>query len=221
MCEGLAAILSREPGISVSGFSSSHDDAVSAVAQQQQQQQPTVMVIGHEPPAFDGIELVRKLAELGAARPSTMLLIESPCVKDVLHPALSAGVLGVLVKDEAPHLLASSIRSVADGAVVLAAPVAELVRKWSAAAQRSETAQRMLSSRERDVLQLVAKGLNNDEIAGALSVSVPTVKSHVRSVFRKFNLRDRAQAVVLAYETGLTRPGREDAGLFLEAALGA
>jgi DNA-binding NarL/FixJ family response regulator len=216
MCQGLAAILSREPGISVSGFSSSVDDAISAA----KRQRAMVMVIGHEPPVYDGIDLVKRLGELGAARPQSILLIESSCLNQVLQPALQAGVLGVLLKDEAPNLLASSIRTVAEGAVVLASSITELVSQWSEAGERSHAAERMLSGRERDVLKLVGAGLSNDEVAVALSVSVPTVKSHLRSVFRKFDLRDRAQAVILAYESGLVRTGREGSDRLLKGALG-
>jgi len=219
MCEGLAAILGRQAGIYVSGLSSSYGDAIAAVSREQ----PRVMVIGHEPPVFDGIDLARRLSDSasGTVRPAIVLLIDPSSVNDVLHPALAVGVLGVLIKDEAPNLLGSSIRSIADGAVVLTSPVAELVRRWSAAPKRSKAADRMLSGRERDVLRLIARGLNNDEIAVALSVSVPTVKSHVRGVFRKFNLRDRAQAVVLAYEAGLVQPGRVGSEPFLDAVLDA
>lgn len=216
MCQGLAAILSGEPGIEVTGFSNSQNDAALAA----ERQQATVMVIGHEPPAFDGIDLVRKLGALGAARPHSILLIEPTSLDHVLQPALQAGVLGVLLKDETPNLLASSIRTIADGAVVLATSITEVVRQWSETAERSQAVERMLSARERDVLRLVAAGLSNDEIAGALSVSVPTVKSHLRSVFGKFNLRDRAQAVILAYESGLVRPGREGTDRLLKGALG-
>jgi DNA-binding NarL/FixJ family response regulator len=216
MCQGLAAILGSEPGISVFGFSSSLEDAISAA----KQQRAAVMVIGHEPPVYDGVDLVRRLGELGPERPQSILLIESSGLDQVLQPALQAGVLGVLLKDEAPNLLASSIRTVADGAVVLASSITELITQWSEAGERSDAVERTLSGRERDVLRLVGAGLSNDEVAAALSVSVPTVKSHLRGVFRKFELRDRAQAVVLAYESGLVRTGRNGSDRLLKSAVG-
>jgi DNA-binding NarL/FixJ family response regulator len=203
VCEGLTAILEREPDISVTGAATLYDEAVSAAGQHGS----TVVVIGHDPPEFDGIELAKRLAE-GTGGQMPMLLLDGSSINGNVAQALRAGARGVMCKDQAPGMLAATIRHVSSGAVVVTQPAAShLVTQLVPTEQPGvPDTERCLSSRENEVLRLLARGLNNREIATTLTVSVATVKSHVYSLCRKLDLRDRTHAVILAYETGIVRP---------------
>jgi len=204
VCEGLTAILEREPDIAVSGAATGYDSAVEAV----RRHRPSVVVIGHDPPEFDGILLAQRLIQHTGA-PFPTLLLDGASINGNVAQALRVGARGVLCKDQASGMLAATIRNVSSGAVVVTQPAANHLLNQLGPTEKPEspeTAAGCLSGREKEVLRLVARGLNNREIAGALSVSVPTVKSHLYSLCRKLDLRDRTHAVILAYETGIVRP---------------
>ncbi|CAM3726073.1 response regulator transcription factor [Kibdelosporangium persicum] len=202
MREGLAAILGREPGISVAGAARSHDEAVTAA----RTRHPSVAVISHDPPDLDGFELTGQLGRLdGAVRP--ILLLDVPPIADSVTRFLRAGARAVLDKELAPVMLPATVRAVSSGGVVIAPPEAgRLVDQLEQHPVRTGQLDRLLSEREREVYRYVAQGLSNREIAEAMSLTVATVKSHVHSVARKLDVRDRVQAVILAYETGVIRP---------------
>lgn len=205
VCEGVIAILEREPDFSITGAATSSEEAIAAV----RQQRPTVVVVGHDPPVFDGIGLTRELVRLGLGDPACVLLLEAASMDGMLVRALQGGARGVLCKERAPAMLASTVRSLSAGSVVVGPPgAARLVSQLSGAGEPelAHIAHSRLSGRELQVLELVATGLNNREIAASLSLSVATVKSHLHSLCRKLGLRDRIQAVILAYETGIVRP---------------
>lgn len=205
VCEGIAAVLDREPDITVAGAATSPDVAATVAGRHR----PSVVVIGHEPPALDGIALAGALNRLSPCQPAPLLLLEAGSGCDVLAPALACGVRGLLCVEQVHTLLASTIRIVSAGAVMVAATATSRLTALLAQPEPDLTprAGDHLSGRELEVLRLVAAGLNNQEIAVSLSLSVATVKSHLYSVCRKFQLRDRTQAAVLAYQTGIVRPG--------------
>ncbi|HYU86235.1 MAG TPA: response regulator transcription factor [Kribbellaceae bacterium] len=202
VCEGLVAVLERTPDMSVVDAVHAQDQLLAAV----RQRAPDVIVIGHEPPFFDGVRFAQELD----GRPWPIMLLERSCTKEILPDALHAGVRGILYKDQAPQLLAPAVRGILQDAMVIALPaMSHLVDHMvpGPISQGKADVALCLSRREVEVLQQVAGGLANHEIAEKLSVSVATVKSHLYSACRKLGLRDRAQAVIMAYETGLVRPG--------------
>lgn len=133
-------------------------------------------------------------------------------IDDYVYEALSIGASGFLLKDAPAEELVRAVRVVADGQALLAPTVtrrliADVTSRRAAARAKPAPALAALTPREREVLELIAKGMSNTEIAEALFVAEQTVKTHVSKVFAKLDLRDRAQAVVLAYESGLVTPG--------------
>ena len=158
-------------------------------------------------PTMDGIEATRRLSAL--ERPARVLILTTFDLDDYVYEALRAGASGFLLKDRPPEELVAAVRVIAAGEALLAPSVTRrLIEEF---ARRAPTATRTeldeLTQREREVLVLMARGLSNAEIARALFVAETTVKTHVGRVLHKLGLRDRAQAVVLAYESGLVQPG--------------
>jgi DNA-binding NarL/FixJ family response regulator len=204
ICEGMAAVLGRDPGISVVATTVTPDQALAAV----QRDTPSVLVIGHEPPWLDGIALLRRVSR-SAGSPLGVLVLNDSFMDRTVQPALRFGARGMLCRDEAPSMLASTVRAVAAGVTVIA-PVAQrhLVTRLAELPEPGdhEEVEGILSGRELEVLRLVARGMNNQEIARKLCLSVATIKSHLYSICRKEDLRDRSQVVILAYEMGIIRP---------------
>ena len=161
-------------------------------------------------PVMDGLEATRRLVSFGTA--ARILILTTFDLDKYVYDAIRAGASGFLLKDVRPTQLVDAIRIVAGGEALLAPAVTKrLLERFAATLPEPEErapALATLTERERDVLKLVAAGLSNAEIAARLFLGETTVKTHVSSVLRKLDLRDRVQAVVLAYEAGLVRPTR-------------
>ncbi len=156
-------------------------------------------------PRVDGIEATRRLPR------HRVLILTTFGLDEYIVEALRAGASGFLLKDARPQELVAAVRAVAAGDAVLSAPVTrrlldQIAHRLPAPVTREDGALAELTERELEVLRLMAGGLSNAEIAAALVVSEATVKSHVSNLLGKLGLRDRVQAVILAYETGLVGP---------------
>ena len=199
---GLRTMLEPESDLVVVGEAA---DGVQAV-EQAQELHPDVVVMDVRMPVLDGIEATRRLHAL--ARPPKVLVLTTFDLDEHVAAALGAGASGFLLKDAGRHQIAEGIRIVAAGEALLAPTVTRRLLERFAdrlAPPRRPPGLDALTEREAEVLRLIARGLSNTEIAAELVVSEPTVKTHVGHIFAKLNLRDRAQAVVLAYEHGLVR----------------
>jgi DNA-binding NarL/FixJ family response regulator len=160
-------------------------------------------------PGIDGLEATRRIVARGIA--TRVLVLTTFDVDDYVYEAMKAGASGFLLKTAPPRQLADAVRTVAAGDALLAPSITRrLVEQFVRRPPPGATvppALEELTERERDVLRLLARALSNAEIAAELVVSEATVKSHVNRILTKLNLRDRAQAIVLAYEIGLVEPG--------------
>ncbi len=202
---GFRLILEAEDDLEVVGEAENGREAV----ERTQALRPDVVLMDVRMPELDGIEATRRIVSSGL---STRVLVLTTFDQDeIVYEALRAGAIGFLLKSAPPARLVEAVRTVAAGEELLAPTVTrrlieEYVRRPPpGAAVPAELA--ALTVREHEVLQLIARGLTNGEIAAGLYVSEATVKTHVNRVFAKLGLRDRVQAVVLAYESGLVRPG--------------
>jgi DNA-binding NarL/FixJ family response regulator len=171
---------------------------------------PDVILMDVRMPELDGIEATRRLLENGGSDARVVMLTTFD-MDEYVYDALRAGASGFLLKDVPPEHLVDGIRAVANGDALLAPSITRrLVEEFvrSAPPQTKPPAGLdQLTSREHEVLLLIARGMSNAEIAAELYVSETTVKTHVARVLMKLSLRDRVQAVVLAYEAGLVQPG--------------
>jgi len=169
---------------------------------------PDVVLMDVRMPVMDGVEATKRIVE---ARTSRVLVMTTFDLDSYVYAALQGGASGFLLKDTPPAHLVSALRSVAAGDAVMSPSVTRrLLDRFvgtSGVPVRDPAMLDVLTGREHEVLVLVAKGLSNSEIARELFLSEATVKTHVGRILAKLNLRDRVQAVVLAYETGLARPG--------------
>ena len=206
---GFCVILDAADGITVVGEAANGEAAVSGAAACQ----PDVVLMDIRMPGMDGLEAARLIT--GTAPAPKVVMLTTFDLDDYVYEALRAGASGFLLKDSPRHDLIAAIRAAAAGDALLAPSVTR--RLIEAFARRppettpSPSRLASLTARERDVLLLLARGRSNAEIAAALFVSEATVKTHVGNVLAKLGLRDRVQAVILAYETGLVVPG-EPAG---------
>jgi DNA-binding NarL/FixJ family response regulator len=203
---GLSLILLPHADIEVVGEASDGDEAVELT----RRLRPDVVLMDVRMPRVDGIEATRRILAPGVQHHPSVLVLTTFDLDEYVYRALRAGAAGFMLKDEPPDRLVAGIITVAAGESLLAPSVTrrlieEFVRR-PADAPVDGAALGDLTAREREVLQLLAGGRSNEEIAGELFVSRATVKTHVASIFTKLTLRDRAQAVVFAYETGLVRP---------------
>ena len=203
MRTGFRMILDAQDDIEVVGEAIDGADAIRRF----EALSPDVVVMDVRMPTMDGIEATRRLAAL--ERPARVLILTTFDLDDYVYEALRAGASGFLLKDRPPEELVAAVRVIAAGEALLAPSVTRrLIEEF---ARQAPTASRTeldeLTEREREVLVLMARGLSNAEIARALFVAETTVKTHVGRVLHKLGLRDRAQAVVLAYESGLVQPG--------------
>jgi len=206
---GFRMILDAEEDIEVAGEAA---DGVDAVAQAQRLQ-PDVILMDVRMPQMDGIEATRRL--LAADGHLKVVMLTTFDMDEYVYDALCAGASGFLLKDVPPEQLVAGIRSVAQGDALLAPSVTrrvieEFVRRPPSSVQTLPPEFDELTAREVEVLGLVAKGLSNAEIAKELFVSETTVKTHVAHMLTKLGVRDRVQAVVLAYECGLASVVREN-----------
>jgi DNA-binding NarL/FixJ family response regulator len=204
---GFRMILTDEPGIEVIGEASNGREGVDAAARSR----PDVVVMDIRMPVMDGVEATRRLVSIGGTAPRVLVLTTFDTDEHVLA-ALRAGASGFLLKDVAPAEFVAAIRIVAAGDALIAPAVTRrLLERFTRLPVPGDTASatqlRDLTEREIEVLKLVAHGLSNREIADHLVLAEPTVKTHVSHLLSKLDLRDRAQLVVLAYESGLVLPG--------------
>ena len=211
---GFRMILEAEDGVTVAGEAGDGAEAVEIA----RRVRPDVVLMDIRMPGTDGIEATRRIT---AAEPGVRVLVLTTFdLDEYAFGALQAGASGFLLKDVRPHELVTAVRTVASGDAVVSPRVTrrlleEYARQLPVAGAGADVdrADRYpqlasLTEREREVLAVVAQGLSNTEIAASLFVSETTVKSHVGRILAKLGLRDRVQIVVLAYESGLVRPGR-------------
>jgi DNA-binding NarL/FixJ family response regulator len=207
--EGFAAVLAAQPDLLVVGQASDGADAVS----QAQQLDPDVVLMDVRMPLMDGLQATRQI--LAAARgphPPRVLMLTTFDLDDYVYEALRAGASGFLLKDATAAELIHAVRVVAAGDALLAPSVtrrliADFARRPRAGTPVPATLG-ALTHRETEVLRLIARGLSNAEISDMLVIAEQTTKSHIGRILAKLGLRDRAQAVVLAYESGLVSPGQ-------------
>ena len=198
---GFRLILNAEPDLEVVAEAGDGDDAVELALETN----PDVVLMDVRMPRVNGIEATRQLVERGNG--VRVLMLTTFDLDEYVIEAFRAGASGFLLKTAPPQQLIAAVRTIHDGDALLAPAstrrlIEEFARPPAAAPALDE-----LTARERDVLRLLARGLTNAEIAAELVVEPSTVKSHVASVLAKLELRDRVQAVVFAYESGLVRPG--------------
>jgi DNA-binding NarL/FixJ family response regulator len=204
---GFRMILEAEQDIEVVGEAADGREAV----EEAQRLRPDVVLMDVRMPDVDGIEATRRLLADDGSGPKIVMLTTFD-MDEYVYDALRAGASGFLLKDTPPEQLVSGIRAVASGDALLAPSVTrrvieEFVRRPPASVRTLPPKLADLTARELEVLKLIARGLSNAEIATELFVSETTVKTHVAHVLTKLDLRDRVQAVVLAYESGLIEPG--------------
>jgi DNA-binding NarL/FixJ family response regulator len=202
---GFRLVLSSHDDIDVVGEASNGREAVHGTVRLR----PDVVLMDIRMPELDGIAATR---EITAAHPARVLVLTTYDLDEYVYDALQAGASGFLLKDTPPAQLVAGIRAVADGEALLAPTVTRrLIEEFARigpANRARPAALDELTPREIDVLRLLARGMSNAEIAATLVLGDTTIKTHVTHVLGKLGLRDRVQAVVLAYESGLVTPGR-------------
>jgi DNA-binding NarL/FixJ family response regulator len=203
---GFRMILEAQDDIEVAGEASNGAEAL----EQARKLRPDVVLMDVRMPGMDGLEATRRLLATGAGAPRVLVLTTFD-LDEYVYEAMRSGASGFLLKSVRPRQLPDAVRTVAEGEALLAPSVTRrLVEEFvrlPAPAGGVPAALRDLTERELDVLRLIADGKSNAEIATSLFLSEATVKTHVNRVLTKLRLRDRVQAVVIAYETGLVRPG--------------
>ena len=203
---GFRVLIESAPDIEVVGEAADGEEAVEVVARER----PDVVLMDIRMPTVDGLEATRRIRDLDGAEGVRILILTTFDLDEYVHEALRAGASGFLLKDTSPTTLLDAVRVIHRGEALLAPSVTrrlieEFVR--SPDPSRRPPSLHMLTEREREVLALVAGGLSNGEIADHLVVSPATSKTHVSRIMAKLNARDRAQLVMIAYETGLVQPG--------------
>jgi DNA-binding NarL/FixJ family response regulator len=201
---GLRMILDAEPDLDVIGEAIDGADAVRGF----ERWQPDVVVMDVRMPTMDGIAATRHITAIDPS--AKVLILTTFDLDEYVYDALRAGASGFLLKDRPPEELVHAVRVVAGGDALLAPAVTRrLIEEFAHRpdAPVAPAGLEELTDREREVLVLMARGRSNAEIASSLFVAETTVKTHVGRVLHKLGLRDRAQAVVLAYESGLVQPG--------------
>ena len=201
---GFRMILSAEEGLLVIGEAGDGAKAIEVA----RQLKPDVILMDIRMPGMDGIAATRVLAGPGVEDPMKVLILTTFGLDEYVVEALRAGASGFLLKDAPPEDLVEAIKIIAAGDALLAPSITRrlldrVASRLPAASETTIPALNELTDREMEVLKLVARGLSNAEIAEKLVVSETTVKTHVSRVLGKLDLRDRVQAVILAYETGL------------------
>jgi DNA-binding NarL/FixJ family response regulator len=208
---GFCVILEAADGITVVAEAANGAQAVRAAADHQ----PDVILMDVRMPEMDGIQATRQITGGDRAAGPRVVMLTTFDFDDYVYEALRAGASGFLLKDAPRYDLIAAVRSAAAGNALLAPTVTvrliEAFARRPAATLPAPSRLASLTVRENDILLRLARGLSNAEIAADLVVSEATVKSHVGNLLAKLGLRDRVQAVILAYETGTVRPGEPDA----------
>jgi DNA-binding NarL/FixJ family response regulator len=207
---GFRMILTAD-GIDVVAEAATGADAVDAV----RRTRPDVVLMDIRMPEMDGLEATRRILATDADPLPRVIILTTFDLDRYVYAALSAGASGFLLKDVTPEHLVAGVRLVRSGDALLAPSITRrLIERYAVRDGHTAALHRDLSTltpRELEVLQLLARGLSNAELATRLQLSDATVKTHVARILSKLQLRDRAQAIVVAYETGLVTPGMRDA----------
>ncbi|WP_444890534.1 response regulator [Microbulbifer sp. DLAB2-AA] len=208
---GFALILNNEPDIEVVAEAGTGIEAVEAA----RAHQPDIILMDIRMPEMDGLEATARILEASDAT-CRVIILTTFDPDEYVFRALRAGASGFVLKDIPPEALVQAVRTVAEGGAMLAPGItqrliSQFAQKLGAGRNLAERLER-LTTREREVLEAIAAGKSNAEIAEALFIGPATVKTHVSSLLSKLGLRDRAQAVVFAYECGLATVGERDVG---------
>ena len=208
---GFAMVLGHQPDIDIVAEAGNGLEAIEAT----REHRPDVVLMDIRMPEMDGLTATAAILEQ-ADWPLKVVILTTFDPDEYVYRALQAGASGFVLKDIPPEELAPAVRTVADGGALLDPNITRrLIGRFAhALAADTATTRRLdtLTDREREVLTELAKGSSNAEISDTLYIGAATVKSHVSSILTKLGLRDRAQAVVFAYESGLTTPGHHDIG---------
>ncbi|MFJ6793793.1 response regulator [Streptomyces sp. NPDC091268] len=208
---GLAALATAAPGFDVAGQAATGEEAVDLAAALR----PDVILMDIRLPGMSGISALEYILGRAAEPKPKIVMLTVFDLDEYVYAALRAGASGFLLKDTPPERLLAAVKLIAEGEMLFAPTVTR--RLIETFAQQPETTRERpasledLTERETDVLHLVGQGLTNEQIAQRLVVSIATVKTHFNRVMSKLSLQSRAQAVVVAYESGLISPGRPDA----------
>jgi DNA-binding NarL/FixJ family response regulator len=204
---GFRMILEAEEGIEVVGECADGTQAIDSV----KRLRPDVVLMDIRMPEMDGIEATRRIVQADGDGPVKVLMLTTFDLDEYVYDALRAGASGFLLKDVPAEQLVAGIHVVAQGEALLAPSITRrLIQEFSRSApsrQEAPAGVAELTPRELEVFKLLARGMSNAEIAAELVVSETTVKTHVARILMKLEIRDRVQAVVLAYESGLVAPG--------------
>jgi DNA-binding NarL/FixJ family response regulator len=203
---GLRKILEAEPETTVVGEAGDGQDAVT----QARRLRPDVVLMDIRMPVLDGIEATRRI--VGERAATRVLILTTFGLDTYVYDALRAGASGFMLKDAPPEEIAAAVRIVASGEGLLAPAITRVVieefaKRSPAPPSTPPRAVEQLTAREREILDLLVRGLSNPEICRRLVISEATAKTHVAHILQKLHLRDRVQAVIYAYETGLIAPG--------------
>jgi DNA-binding NarL/FixJ family response regulator len=204
---GFRLILERQPDIEVVGEAADGAEAVSMTAALQ----PDVVLMDVRMPDIDGIQATRLILSRAESRGVRILILTTFDLDEYVYEALKAGAAGFLLKDVPPEQLTAAVQAVTSGNALLSPSITcRLIESYTAAPTPAQTQAIIdqLTSRETEVLRLLAQGLSNQEIADGLLVAETTVKTHIARLLAKLDLRDRVQAVVFAYEAGIVTPKR-------------
>lgn len=207
---GLSSLLGSEPDIEVVGVASDGAEAVRMV----RELEPDVACLDVRMPGTDGIEATRLLCGPGVENPTPVLVLTTFDLDDYVFGALEAGASGFLLKDADPDVISDAVRRVAAGQGTLDQSLTrrimqEFVRRRTLQPVTANRADGVLTERERDILQLLAQGMSNEDISKALFVEVTTVKSHLARMLPKLGARSRLQAVVWAYQNKIVDLGTD------------
>lgn len=206
---GFSMLLSGEPGIEVVGEADNGAEALVIAARER----PDVILMDVRMPVMDGLEATRRITADESLADTRVVILTTFDLDEYVHEALRAGASGFLLKDTLPVELINAIRVVAAGDALISPKITRrLIAEFARRPDPGTTAMAsaaldQLTSREREVLEVVAKGHSNAEIAATLFVSHATVKTHISRLLMKLDARDRAQLVMIAYETGVVSPG--------------